>query len=220
MPGSASSGPNASLNPVPTHPQAFQSTYISRLRTGSTLLLQPSNITPSSSSVNASSLLTTSGRRRGVINYAEGDDDDDNFGMESDDDEEFTAIGERGGKRRGGSGTGGRSGSVPGSAGGAGGGGGSGSRVGSPGASVNGPVRAELDKSYLGMIPPSRFVSSKWVSKTRHEYPPLDQVEKAAQAREILIPIRIDLDTETHRIRDSFMWNLNGSWVWIFSSGH
>lgn len=104
-----------------------------------------------------------------MINYAEGASDDDNFGIESDDDEEFTAIGERGGRRRGlGAGAGGgRSGSVSGGVSG-------GSRVGSPGAGGaggGGLVRAELDKSYLGMVPPSRFISSKFVSKTRHEYP-------------------------------------------------
>src|SRR5258707_3330249 len=40
---------------------------------------------------------------------------------------------------------------------------------------------------------------------------PLGRVQKAVEAREILIPIRIDLDTDTHRIRDCFMWNLNGA---------
>ena len=33
---------------------------------------------------------------------------------------------------------------------------------------------------------------------------------RIAEAKEVLIPIRIDLDTETHRIRDCFTWNLNG----------
>lgn len=33
------------------------------------------------------------------------------------------------------------------------------------------PERAELDQSYLGMVPPSRFIKAKPVAPTVHEYP-------------------------------------------------
>ncbi|KDQ16751.1 hypothetical protein BOTBODRAFT_30664 [Botryobasidium botryosum FD-172 SS1] len=68
---------------------------------------------------------------------------------------------------------------------------------------------AELDKSYLGMVPPSRFIHTKAAMKTKYEYIPQDKIDQAARRPEVLIPIKIDIDTETHRIRDSFVWNLN-----------
>jgi hypothetical protein len=37
----------------------------------------------------------------------------------------------------------------------------------------------------------------------------IDQLEKAASSPSVLIPIRVELDTEHHRIRDCFLWNLN-----------
>lgn len=42
-----------------------------------------------------------------------------------------------------------------------------------------------------------------------------EELDAAALAKEILIPIRIDIDTDTHRIRDCFVWNLNGKPVSI-----
>jgi chromatin structure-remodeling complex subunit SFH1 len=34
-----------------------------------------------------------------------------------------------------------------------------------------------------------------------------------ATKKSVLVPIRIELDTETHRIRDCFMWDLSGSFL-------
>lgn len=150
-------------NPVPAPPQAQMSSYVSRMRTGSTLLMQP--ISTSSHAAAAASLaLNAMGaqrRRGGVINYAEGLSDDD-FG-DSEDDEEFTKDknGASGSKR-----STPRLGSGPGS---------SSFRVGSPASGTpQREVRQELDKSYLGLIPPSRYFSSKPVSKSRHDYPCVD----------------------------------------------
>lgn len=33
------------------------------------------------------------------------------------------------------------------------------------------PTKGGLDQTYLGMVPPSRFITSKAVQPTRHEYP-------------------------------------------------
>lgn len=41
---------------------------------------------------------------------------------------------------------------------------------------------------------------------------------RIADTKEVLIPVRIDLDTETHRIRDCFTWNLNGARNFLSSS--
>lgn len=96
-------------------------------------------------------------RRGGVINYAEGLSDDD-FGDSEEDEESKDKSGAGGSKR-----STPRLGAGPGS---------SSFRVGSPSSGTpQREVKHELDKSYLGLIPPSRFFSSKPVSKTRHDYP-------------------------------------------------
>lgn len=35
-------------------------------------------------------------------------------------------------------------------------------------------------------------------------------MQAKAAKRSVLVPIRIELDTEVHRIRDQFMWNTQG----------
>jgi chromatin structure-remodeling complex subunit SFH1 len=91
------------------------------------------------------------------------------------------------------------------------------------------PGGGELDQSYLGMIPPSRFITAKPILPTAHEYLyvstiPLilvshsqyrispqsssdDKLEVQASKPAGLIPIRVEFETETHRIRDCFVWN-------------
>jgi len=36
------------------------------------------------------------------------------------------------------------------------------------------------------------------------------QMEKAALAEEVMIPIRLDIDLDSFKIKDAFMWNMNG----------
>jgi hypothetical protein len=36
------------------------------------------------------------------------------------------------------------------------------------------------------------------------------QMENAALAEEVMIPIRLDIDLESFKIKDAFMWNMNG----------
>ena len=36
------------------------------------------------------------------------------------------------------------------------------------------------------------------------------QMENAALAEEVMIPIRLDMDLESFKIKDAFMWNMNG----------
>jgi chromatin structure-remodeling complex subunit SFH1 len=36
------------------------------------------------------------------------------------------------------------------------------------------------------------------------------QMENAALAEEVMIPIRLDIDLDSFKIKDSFMWNMNG----------
>ncbi|KAJ2986137.1 hypothetical protein NUW54_g9891 [Trametes sanguinea] len=71
----------------------------------------------------------------------------------------------------------------------------------------------ELDQSYLGQIPPARFIAPKPVLPTRHDYFPQPAIEAQAEKPTALIPIRVEFETDTHRIRDCFMWNLNESLI-------
>ena len=148
--------PSASIsgNPVPTVPQAMSTSYVSRLRTGSTLLMQP---IISAAPVNSVNSMGPTKRRGGVVNYAEGASEDE-FGVDSDDDEDFVAgSGTRGGRR-----------GTPRASGTAGS-----SRTGSPSFpyAQPGSAKVELDKTYLGLVPPSKYISWKPAGKTRHEWP-------------------------------------------------
>lgn len=37
------------------------------------------------------------------------------------------------------------------------------------------------------------------------------ELERNAEQKEILIPIKLDFDIGTHKLRDTFTWNLNGN---------
>ncbi|KAL1924815.1 uncharacterized protein VTP21DRAFT_4469 [Calcarisporiella thermophila] len=52
-------------------------------------------------------------------------------------------------------------------------------------------------------------VMKKVTRQTRHIYPPENVMKEAAELKEVLIPIRLDLDIDNFRLRDSFTWNLN-----------
>ncbi|KAG6849280.1 hypothetical protein H0H93_009800 [Arthromyces matolae] len=181
--------PNPPRPPIPTASQALQSTYSSRLRTGATLLVQP---IIASTSTTTGGTTRASGRRGAVINYADpgsGDELPDAGAIDSDD-SDFVASGGvrttvRQSGRRGGSST-----PHP------------------PGVPPN-QQKAELDQSYLGMVPPARFIKPRAMMPTQHVYPTQDMMEKHALKRSNLIPIRVEFETETLRIRDCFVWNLN-----------
>ncbi|TFK24978.1 SNF5-domain-containing protein [Coprinopsis marcescibilis] len=197
--------------PLPTTPQALQSTYASRMKTGVSLLMQPVFASTTSA------LLGGTGRpsRRGaVINYADpgsGDDLPDAGELDSDDSEFATnregrgaVVGTRLQQQQQQGGRGGSLG-VFGNAAGAG------SSYSSPAPQVQ---KAELDQSYLGMVPPSRLIKPKPVpmgvgGPTGHDYPPPDSVLVQAYKRSSLVPIRVEFETDSHRVRDCFAWNIH-----------
>jgi SNF5 / SMARCB1 / INI1 len=41
-------------------------------------------------------------------------------------------------------------------------------------------------------------------------------MENAALAEEVMIPIRLDIDLESFKIKDAFMWNMNGAIIFHF----
>ncbi|KAG1785668.1 uncharacterized protein HD556DRAFT_1249487 [Suillus plorans] len=193
--------PNPPRHPLPVVSQALHSTYPSRLRTGTTLLVQPVLTQPSAAAGNT----RASTRRGGMINYAEpgsGDEFPDAGAIESDDSDFVGNGGVRTTLRTRRMGTG--------------------MSVFHSGSGMSTPQpqpqrrptpmqndKGELDQSYLGLIPPSRFIKAKPVAPTAHEYPAPDLLEVQAQTRASLVPIRVEFETDTLRIRDCFVWNLN-----------
>ena len=43
-------------------------------------------------------------------------------------------------------------------------------------------------------------------------------MENAALADEVMIPIRLDIDLESFKIKDAFMWNMNGTPLFLGKS--
>ncbi|KAI0671730.1 SNF5-domain-containing protein [Trametes maxima] len=199
--------PHPSRQVLPTTPQALQSTYASRLKTGTTLLMQPI-LAPSS----VAAVASRTQRRGGVINYTEpgsGDEFPDAGAIDSDDSDFVASGGTRQAVRAAR-----LSSRAP-----------VGSSVFHAGTGVGISVvqaapaqqaqkeKTELDQSYLGQIPPSRFITPKPMPPTRHDYFPQAALEEQAEKPTALIPIRVEFETETHRIRDCFVWNVNESLI-------
>ncbi|KAI6113412.1 hypothetical protein EDD16DRAFT_1484126 [Pisolithus croceorrhizus] len=233
LPAPAPAPPTGPLNPpkhpLPVVPQASHSTYASRLRTGTTLLMQPilSGISTSTSVTAGTTALTarpSTRRTTGMVNYTEpgsGDEFPDAGALDSDD-SDFVASGgtrtavrqSRAAVRMGAgmsngmgvfySGNGasttmqGGRGGVPSTPG----------MTGSMAVAGGTTEKMELSQSYLGMVPPSKFIKARPVGPTAYEYPSLDTLFAHAQTRTSLVPIRVEFDTDTHRIRDCFVWNL------------
>ncbi|KAI0833468.1 SNF5-domain-containing protein [Trametes gibbosa] len=195
--------PHSSRQPLPTTPQALQSTYASRLRTGTTLLVQPI-LAPSS----VAAVASRTSRRGGVVNYTEpgsGDEFPDAGALESDDSDFVASGGTRQAVRAARLSSRAPVGSSVFHAG-------TGMTM-SP--AVASPVqqpqkeKTELDQSYLGQLPPTKFITAKPMLPTRHDYFPQVAVDTQAEKPTALIPIRVEFETETQRIRDCFVWNLN-----------
>ncbi|KAJ7439236.1 SNF5-domain-containing protein [Mycena latifolia] len=185
-------------NPIPVATQGFLSTYPSRLRTGVTLLMQPILAIPQVAA-------TRGTRRGGTINYADpgsGDDLPDAGALDSDD-SDFVNENRLGGRQKT-----------------------TRTRMATGMSVFNSntgvttvqpappppplkPEKAELDQSYLGMVPPARFITTKVMNATQHVHHPPEVLEREAARRAALVPIRVEFETDTHRIRDCFVWNLN-----------
>ncbi|CAG8563426.1 10965_t:CDS:2, partial [Paraglomus brasilianum] len=54
-----------------------------------------------------------------------------------------------------------------------------------------------------------KIAQRRFMQKTKHVYKNHKEVERNAEQREVLIPIRLDIDFENYRLRDTFTWNLN-----------
>lgn len=203
---------------IPTETQAFLSSYASRVRTGSTLLVQPISSAPppaalgavggSSSAYTPAATGSRSSRTRGgAVNYAEagsGDEFEERpekvapTGPVDSDDSDFQASGGTRTTIR-------KMGRGPGSS-----------------AVQNAKMAAtitqtkdpaEIEKSHLGSVPPLHALRPQQIHNCRLEHHSLEKLQAQASLPVVLIPIRIELDTDRYRIRDCFMWNLNESLI-------
>lgn len=75
-------------------------------------------------------------------------------------------------------------------------------------------IRAKMygdGRVYLGQRPPAKYVKvQRRDRRTTHVSPTMDEVETAAEQLEGLVPIRVEFETDTLKIRDRFVWNLKG----------
>ncbi|KAF5340762.1 hypothetical protein D9611_007496 [Ephemerocybe angulata] len=190
--------------PLPTRPQALESSYSSRLKTGTSLLVQPI-FASSTAALLGGGLGTRSSRRGAVINYADpgsGDDLPDAGELDSGDSDFGGGPRQSGGRQAAGQqGRGGVMGVFNAATG-------VGSGYASPAPQVQKPSD-QVEQSYLGMVPPARFVKPRLMLPTPHEYPSADVMFVQAQKRTSLVPIRVEFETETLRVRDCFVWNVN-----------
>ncbi|KAG8830124.1 Chromatin structure remodeling complex protein sfh1 [Serendipita sp. 399] len=217
-------GPNAIPQPmshrviIPPVPQACFSWYPSRVRTGTTLLVQPiftSTQAPapggsSAAPVHTPALSSRSSRTRaGAVNYAEAGSGDEfeeptekpaPTGAVDSDDSDFQASGGTRTTLR-------KMGRGPGSS------------FAASARHANAILAAskettEVDKSYLGSVPPLNYLRMQLSHgmKKLGQYP-LEQLQAQAALPAVLIPVRIEVDTDNLRIRDCFTWNLNESLI-------
>lgn len=148
--------PNPPRHPLTTQTQALHSTYASRSKTGVTLLVQPILAQASASHLRAS---------RRTVNYTEpgsGDEFPDAGAIESDDSDFIASGGTRMSIRQSRSrmatgmnvfnATTGSS-STP-----------------RPAGATPKPDKLELDKSYLGMVPPAQAIQARLFTPTAHEF--------------------------------------------------
>ncbi|KAJ3891640.1 hypothetical protein GG344DRAFT_46923 [Lentinula edodes] len=170
--------------PISSSAQAYFTSYSSRLRTGATLLAQPT-LFPGSTTTTASSSLpipsTSSSSTLGTTTH--GDHIPDAGALDDDvTDGDFVA--------------------------------GSGRRVGRPSKQQQ-QVRvdsSDLDQSYLGQVPPARFIKSRDYGPNYLSSLPLPSTPPPHPiSNPILIPVRLEFDVPELglRIRDVFLWNLH-----------
>ncbi|KAI7871450.1 hypothetical protein BDF14DRAFT_1047609 [Spinellus fusiger] len=58
--------------------------------------------------------------------------------------------------------------------------------------------------------PTSTIEYKKVIHKKNHIYPSEHEMERASSMEEVLVPIRLDIDLDDIKLRDTFLWNMNG----------
>ncbi|PKI83376.1 Rps1p [Malassezia vespertilionis] len=170
--------------------QAMYTTYPSQMRAGTTMLMQPIQRAGVDHDAERERENGLRNRYHSAVYYGEDEDEDEDDYEEDEEDEEYGAS-QR--KRRRGT----RSESHA---------------TASPDAHARGDVEAEaelrLPGSQLGVPVPSNQLVVRTAKPTVHSYFSGAQLAQQAAGVEMLVPIRIEFHTETHRIKDVFMWNI------------
>ncbi|SNX88092.1 related to SFH1 - component of the RSC chromatin remodeling complex [Melanopsichium pennsylvanicum] len=200
---SAPSRPFGTAASAPTVPQAMYSTFPARIKAGTTNLLQcmpqsewydpsgkpldpfnaPSHDTGTSTPYRASRASARSRRAAaGVIRYAEAASSDDEFEQDVSRAGTEDEAGSRGLKRG----------------------------LEDQQQQQQQQQQEDSSRAYLGLPPPaSKMVAKRVYHRTNHVYHNDDDLARQAGRNEILVPIKIDLEAEQYRIKDSFTWNMN-----------
>ncbi|WFD03692.1 Chromatin structure remodeling complex protein sfh1 [Malassezia obtusa] len=168
--------------------QAMYTTYASQMRAGTTTLMQPIQRNAHDDALDRGERSDHRGRYANAVYYGEdaSDDDDD----EDYEDEEYEASRR---KRRS---TANDSRATD-----------------SPDVQGPGDVEAESELrppgSQLGVPVPRNRLVVRPARRTPHQYFSDAQLAQHANRAEVLVPIRIEFHTETHRIKDVFLWNIH-----------
>ena len=72
----------------------------------------------------------------------------------------------------------------------------------------------------LGRPVPSHRLVVRPAKRTPHTYFTEQQLEQQGDSTEVLVPIRIEFHTETHRIKDVFLWNLHEQLISPYQFAH
>ncbi|KAF9075332.1 hypothetical protein BDP27DRAFT_1390221 [Rhodocollybia butyracea] len=222
---------NTDPNLPPTSLQAYYSSYASRLRTGATLLVQPTifpgsnphntnnsnvsypaaststSVAYSSPFVNSIRPTRSSRRPRGAINYAELDDDDDMDGSKNDADDDPDHVPDAGALDDDATDTDFNVGRRPGRP----------RNQPQPHVQASGP---ELDQTYLGQVPPAHFIKPRPYQSLAattagpmlgFDYGSNYPSSSSFSPPPLLVPVRVEFDVPDSglRIRDVFVWNLH-----------
>ena len=185
--------------------QAMYTTYPSRMRLGTSSLMQPNYLAVSTNGGDPAATASVSAPRRPrhVVNYAEIE------GLEDSEDETNDNEGMGTRKRPA------PPGMVPKRNGGE--------------SDASKPQWGD-GKSYLGVPPPEHLVIVQRANATKHSnllvcfslYQSLaepsvrsseDELELQAGKKSLLVPIHLDLDVDTFKIRDSFVWDASGTFT-------
>ncbi|GAA5975417.1 hypothetical protein JCM11641_004257 [Rhodosporidiobolus odoratus] len=173
--------------------QALFTTYPARMRLGTSALMQPNAFVGKDSGPTAnggpgpSAPSTGAKRQRSTVNYAELEQFPELLDEEDD---------EKGGPRkRGGSGTPGVQGK----------------KHAAVAAAPPPVIKPEVwgdGKSYLGVLPPGNLVQVQPAKATKHVAHTEEKLEEHAEEIGAFVPIQIDLDVDSFKVRDSFVWNV------------
>lgn len=168
--------------------QAMYSTYASQMRAGATMLMQPIQ-RHAHDDLERAERSEHRSRYASAVYYGEDNSDDDDY---QDSDDEYGSARRK--RRRGGTASESRATDSP--------------DVQNPG-DVESEAELRPPGSQLGLPVPCNRLVVRRAARTPHQYFSDAQLTQHANGAEVLVPIRIEFHTDTHRIKDVFLWNIH-----------